>query len=305
MATLKGQNFRVLIYDSTASAYKVVGMATNATINLTGNTDDAATKDDVGGASKPEITSKSWSVSVDSLNVADTGALLTAIKAYQLFTLMWDETDTTNNQSIEEAAFARSGQAFLNDVTFTFGDRANSTKSLQFTGSGALSKITTTPSTDTVAPGNYTKGQFVRLFLGSDNTVTPAKVLAAAKNLSVHVSLSLEDATTKDTDGGDWQVQEPTGLSYDISTNALVRSADVITSSVASQDFASVEEIYEASLPVKFQVANVSGANQRTKGAVIMSGSVVITSLSVNSGNRATVTYDTTLNGYGEYTVGS
>ena len=305
MATLKGQNFRVLIYDSTASAYKVVGMATNATINLTGNTDDAATKDDVGCASKPEITSKSWSVSVDSLNVADTGALLTAIKAYQLFTLMWDETDTTDNQSIEGASFARSGQAFLNDATFTFEDRANSVKSLQLTGSGALSKITTTPTTDTVAPGNYTKGQFVRLFLGSNNTDTPSKVLAAAKNLSVHVSLSLEDATTKDTDGGDWQVQEPTGLSYDISTNALVRSADVITSAVAGQDFASVEEIYEASLPVKFQVANVSGANQRTKGAVIMSGSVMITSLSVNSGNRATVTYDTTLNGYGEYTVGS
>lgn len=305
MATLKGQNFRVLLYDSTAAAYKVVGMATNATINLTGNMDDAASKDDVGGASKPEITSKSWSVSVDSLNVADTGALLTAIKAYQLFTLMWDETDTTDNQSIEGASFARSGQAFINDATFTFEDRANSVKSLQLTGSGALSKITTTPTTDTVAPGNYTKGQFVRLFLGSNNTDTPAKVLAAAKNLSVHVSLSLEDATTKDTDGGDWQVQEPTGLSYDISTNALVRSADVITSSVEAQDFASVEEIYEASLPVKFQVANVSGANQRTKGAVIMSGSVVITSLSVNSGNRATVTYDTTLNGYGEYTVGS
>ena len=44
---LKGQNFRILTFDSTASKFKCVGMATNCTVTLTNNTDDASTKDDV------------------------------------------------------------------------------------------------------------------------------------------------------------------------------------------------------------------------------------------------------------------
>ena len=305
MATLKGQNFRILTYDTTESKFKCVGMATNCTVNLTANTDDASTKDDVGGAQKPEVTNKSWQVSVESLSVADTAAILTAIKNYQKFTLLWDEVATSDNQTPVEAGFARTGSAYLNDVTFNFNDRENASKSLQFTGVGQLAKITDTPAFEEITPSSaYTKGQFVRLFLGSDNTATPAKVIASAKSLSLHVSLSLEDATAKDTDGN-WQVQEPTGISYDISSNALVRSGDTITSSVQGQALADLMDIYEASEPVKFQIANVSGANQRTKGTVIVSGSVVITALNISAQNRQNATYDATLTGYGEYTVGA
>ena len=303
MTTLKGQNIRILTQDGTK--FKVVGKSTNCTVTLTGNSDDGSTKDDVALASKPEITSKSWSVSVESLDVTDAGALLTAIKNMTPFTLIWDETATADNQTAQAAGFARRGQAYLNDVTFTWNDRENSTKQLQFTGSGALEKVSTAPEMQLVTvDGAYTKGQFVRLFLGSDNSAVPAKILAAAKSLSLHVSMSLEDATTKDTTG-DWQVQEPTSLTWDISSNALVRSGDTITSTVLGQDFASVEDIYEASAPVKFQIANVSGANNRTKGAVICSGSVVITQLTLNAQNRQNATYSTTLSGYGMYTVGA
>jgi hypothetical protein len=116
--------------------------------------------------------------------------------------------------------------------------------------------------------------------------------------------MSLEDATTKDTTG-DWQIQEPTALNYDISTGALVRSGETITSAVAAQDLASIEDIYEAATPVKWQIANVSGANNRTKGAVIVSGSVTLTSLTLNTPNRANSDYSATLSGYGIYTVGA
>lgn len=303
MATLKGQNVRILVKNG--NNYSCVAMATSCNVTLTGNPDDASTKDDVAMAAKPEITSKSWSVQVDSLSVADAAAMLTAIKSLTPFRLLWDETSTTDNQSALAATFSRSGDAYLNDVTFTFNDRENATKSLQFTGSGPLSKSgTTTPTVTPVTANTYTKGQFVRLFLGSDNSTTPAKVIAAARQLSLHVSMSLENATTKDTTG-DWDVQEPTELSYDISTTALVRSGDTITSSVAAQDLASIEDIYEASTPVKFQIANVSGANQRTKGAIIVSGSVVITQLKLNAANRQNADYSATLNGYGTYTVGA
>ena len=301
---LKGQNFRILTFDSTASKFKCVGMATNCTVTLTNNTEDASTKDDVGMAAKPTMTSQGWSVQVDSLDVSDAAAMLTAIKSLTPFTLMWDETDTTDNQTGEQATFARKGSAYLNDATFNFNDRENATKSLQFTGSGALETISSTPSYEAVSASAYTKGQFVRLFLSSDNTAAPVKVIAAAKSLSLHVSMTLEDATTKDTPGN-WQIQEPTGLSYDISTSALVRGNDTITSAVAAQDLASIESIYEAGTPVKWQIANVSGANQRTKGSVIASGSVLLTQLTLNGPNRQNATYNAQLTGYGAYTVGA
>ena len=305
MGTLKGQNLRVLVYDSTATKYKVVGMATNATITLTGNSNDASTKDDVGLAQKPEITSKSWSVQVESLDVSDMGAMLTAIKSLTPFTLIWDEVSTTDNQTpVASTAFARKGDAYLNDVTFTLNNRENSSKQLQFTGSGALETLSETPTIATVAAGSYTKGETVRLYLGSDNTTAPAAVIAAAQQLSLHVSMQMENASTKDTDG-DWDIQEPTGLSYDISTTALVRSGETISSAVAGKSVADLISIYEASTPVKWQIANVSGDNHRTKGSVIASGSVVVTQLTLNAQNRQNATYSAQLTGWGAYTVGA
>ena len=301
MATLKGQNIRIMLLDGTK--YKVVGKSTNCTVTLTGNTDDASTKDDVALASKPEVTSKSWSVSVESLDVTDTAAILNAIKNMTPFTLQWDETATSNNQTGQAASYARRGTAYMNDVTFNWNDRENATKSLQFTGSGALAKLTSAAEqTIVTVDGAYTKGQFVRLFVGSNNTAAPSKILAACKTLSLHVSLTLEDATTKDTTGI-WQVQEPTALSWDISSNALVKSGDTITSTVQGQDFASIEDIYEAATPVKIKIANVSGANNRTSGTTILSGSVVVTQLTLNAPNRQNATFDTQLTGYGVYTV--
>ena len=305
MATLKGDNFRVLVYDSTATKYKVVGMSTNCSCSENANTDDSSTKDDVGMAAKPTVNSKSWQVQVDSLNVVDAAAMLTAIKNLTPFTIIFDETSTADNQTAQKATFARKGTAYLSDLTLNFNDRENSAKSLQFSGSGALEKITSqTITTEVIPVGSYTKGQFVRLFLGSDNTATPAAVIAAAKQLSLHVSMSLEDASTKDTEG-DWTIQEPTALNFDISTTALVRSGETITSQVGAKGLADLEDIYEAGTPVKFQIANVSGDNQRTKGSVIISGSVIVSQLQISASSKQNVTYTASLNGYGTYTVGS
>ena len=302
MATLKGQNFRICIFDSTAEKYKVIGMATGCTVTLTNNTDDASHKDVVGAAAMPTTISKSWQVSCDSLNVADAAAMLTAIKSMQPMTLMWDETSTTDNQTRSKATFARKGSAYLNDVTFNFNDRENSTKSLQFTGSGPLQAVGSSEATEVIALGSFTKGQFVRLFLSSDNTAAPAAVIGAAKTLSLHVSMTIEDATTKDTTG-EWTIQEPTGLNYDISTGALVRSGETITSAVGAKGLADLETIYEAGTPVKWKIANVGGDNNRTASSTIVSGSVLLTQLAINGPNRQNADYTAQLNGYGEYTV--
>lgn len=302
MPTLKGQNFRICVFDFTAEKYKVIGMATGCTVTLSNNTDDSSHKDIVGAAAMPTTISKSWSVSCDSLNVADAAAMLTAIKSMQLMTLMWDETATSDNQTRAKATFARKGSAYMNDVTFNFNDRENSTKSLQFQGSGPLQSVSASEATEVIAIGSYTKGQFVRLFLSSDNSAAPAAVVAAAKSLSLHVSMTLEDASTKDT-SGEWTIQEPTALSYDISTGALVHSGEVITSAVGAKSFADLETIYEAGTPVKWKIANVGGDNNRTASSTICSGSVVLQTLTVNGPNRANADYTAQLVGYGDYQV--
>lgn len=309
MATLKGQNLRILARAFDSSGWACIGMATNCTITLTNNTEDASTKDDVGLSAKPEVVSKAWSVQVDSLNVVNAAAMLTAIKGMQKVDIMWDEVGTSDNQTpvtgSGAAAYARKGQAYLSDLTLSFDDRTNSAKNLQFVGASPLEVIPSTGmSYGVLGPGSYTKGQFVRLFLGSDNTTTPAKVIGFSTQLQVHVSLQMEDATTKDTEGN-FQIQEPTGLSYDITSNALVRGGDTITSQVQAQGLGEIESIFEAGTPVKFRIANTSGANNRTIGAVIMSGSVIVSQLTINAPNRQNATYDTQLNGYGEYTVGA
>lgn len=304
MATLKGQNLRILTIGD-QGANQVIAMATSCTITLTGNTDEAQTKDDVGMASKPEVISKGWSVQVESLDVTDVGAMLTAIKSMTKFLLCWDEVSTTDNQTAEANTFSRTGEAYLADATFQFDNRTNSTKSVQFQGTSALTHDTDLPATTTITPSNtYTKGQFVRLFLGSDNTATPATVVAAALNLSLHVSLQLEDSTTKDTTG-DYVVQEPVSLSYDISTSALVRSGESVGSLVGGKGLSDLETIYENSTPVKWQIANVSGTNNRTKGSVIASGSCILSQLTINAAVKTNATFEAQLNGYGEYTVGA
>ena len=302
---LKGQNFRILLYDTTAEKFKCVGMSTGCTVTLTSNADDSSTKNDVGMAAKPTVTSKTWSVQVDSLDVSDVGAMLTAIKSLTPFTLIWDETSTSDNQSpVANTAYARKGTAFLNDVSFSFNDRENSSKSLQFTGTSALETLATTPTIEAVSASAYTKGQFVRLFLSSDNTATPAKVIASAKQMQLHVSMTLESATTKDTTG-DWDIQEPTALNYDITVGALMKGNDTITSAVDGINIADLESVYESGNPVKWLIANVSGDNQRTKGSVIVSGSMIIASLTLNGPNRANADYTANLTGYGAYNVGS
>lgn len=302
MTTLRGQNFRICIFDTTAEKYKVIGMATGCTVTLSNNVEQARTKDDVGMAQKPQVTSKSWQVSCDSLNVADAAAMLTAIKSMQPMTLMWDETSTTDNQTRAKAAFARKGQAYLSDATFQFDAGTNATKQLQFSGTGALETVAASEATQVIPLGSYTKGQNVRLMLSSDNTAAPSAVIAAARSLSIHISLTMESAKTKDTTG-DWDVQEATELSYDISTGALVRSGETITSQVAGKALADIETIYQNGTPVKWQIANVGGDNNRTVISVIVSGSLIVQQLTINGPVGQVADYTAQMQGWGEYTV--
>ena len=91
--SLKGQNLRIF------TGNHCIAMSTNCVITMNVNTESAATKDDVGMADKPSPVSKAWSVRVDSLEVTDAGALLTAIKSLTPFHIYWDETVSNGDHS--------------------------------------------------------------------------------------------------------------------------------------------------------------------------------------------------------------
>ena len=299
--TLKGQNLRVLLRHGSETKYKVVAKSTSCTINITVNTEDASHKDIVSSAAMPTATSIAWNVQVESLDVTDMAAILQAIKEGTAFDLAWSETNTTNNQTPVDTFAAMTGVAYLNDATFTFNDRENSTKQIQFTGTGGLSSYNFQEPFEIISvDNNFTKGQFVRLFITNGEQMA----IAAAKGLTFHVSVQLETSTTKDTEGM-WAVQEPVGLSYDISTNALVRSNDTITSSVLGASADNMQYLIQEGATVPFQIANVSGVNNRTKGTILVSGDALITNFELNAPNRQVASYTVQMQGYGDYTVGA
>ena len=305
MSTLKGQNLRIFM-GTTANNIKPIALATNCTINITANTQESKTKDDTSLSSKPDPVSYSWTVRTDSLNVEDIGTLLAAIKNQTLFKVAWDEVGA-DQKTAQEATFSYEGQAFINDLNFTFNDRENSQKTIQLTGNGALTKTTSTLSSslDQLHP---TKGQDVRLFLGTGIALESGEWLpiAAAKSLTLHISCALEEGSTKDTDTR-WLLYEITGITFDISTSALVRSGETITSQVIAATLSDIEDniVEGVDQEIEFKICNVSGANNRSAGATIMSGWCVISTLSINAQVGSNSTYDAQLQGYGDFTVGA
>lgn len=129
-----GQNFRVFV------AGAAVPEATNCSITLQGNMDDASTKDSTGGWNEEEMASKQWSVQVDNVDasLASLRALITRFNSDSKTTVGWDQTAGAQNREAQNADFARSGQAILNDLTIQADNRTTIQVSCQYQGSGAL-----------------------------------------------------------------------------------------------------------------------------------------------------------------------
>ena len=136
LTKIKGQNFRTFVNET------VVIEATNCQVTIQGNLEDATTKDSAPSYlfQEQSMVSKQWSVSVDSLDatIADLKTLLQRIKAADTVPVGWDQTGGSANNTAQNAAFARSGLAFLTDVSIQFNNRANISWTCQYTGTGAL-----------------------------------------------------------------------------------------------------------------------------------------------------------------------
>ena len=134
LTKVMGQNFRAFIAGS------AVPEATNCQVSVQGNVEDGSTKDSTGGWNEEQMTSKQWSVQVDNVDssLASLRALITRFNSDEKTTVGWDQTAGAQNRVAQNAAFARSGQAILNDLSIQAGNRQTIQVSCQYQGSGAL-----------------------------------------------------------------------------------------------------------------------------------------------------------------------
>ena len=122
-------------------------MATSCTFHIGTSLEDSSTKDSTGDWQEQEVVGLNWDASCDSLvTLVDNGSngelpadLLSLIINKTKVTLTFDQTAGTNNRTAQNAAIKRSGNAYVTDVQITAQNRANSTCTVQFTGTGALS----------------------------------------------------------------------------------------------------------------------------------------------------------------------
>jgi predicted secreted protein len=141
LVKLKGQNFRAFV-GGLAAAYAVVE-ETNMSVQISGNMEDETTKDTENSWTEEAMTSKQWQIQVDSLEAtaARIKAIITQFNSDSAVSVGFDQTDTTaggQNRTPSNAAFARSGQAHLIDVSISAPNRQNIQVSLTYQGTGAL-----------------------------------------------------------------------------------------------------------------------------------------------------------------------
>ena len=140
---LKGQNFRAFS-GSAANSMNAFPEETNVQVTVSGNMEDATTKDSEGGWTEEQMTSKQWSVNVDNVDASyqSLRALITQFNSDTKPFVGWDQTTTTTGEQNRTAAgseLARSGTAILNDISISAPNRGTVKTSCQFQGSGPIS----------------------------------------------------------------------------------------------------------------------------------------------------------------------
>lgn len=134
LTKIMGQHFRVFV------AGAAVPEAVNCSVTINGNMEDSTTKDTVGSYAQEQMTAKDWNVSVDNIDasLANLRALITRFNSEAKVTVGWDQTAGTQNRVAQNAPFAKSGQAILNDLSIQANNRTNIQVTCQYQGSGAL-----------------------------------------------------------------------------------------------------------------------------------------------------------------------
>ena len=134
------------------------------------------------------------------------------------------------------------------------------------------------------------KGQNLRLLLGG-------KCVAFATSCTVHVSLNLEESSSKDSTNN-FTEQTPTGISWDMSCDALY-SVDADATGVNGIN--SLDTVL-AQQKVQVQFEETTGEKNRVAvtGGAVYSGYAWVNDISINAPNRQNVSYTIQLTGDGQ-----
>jgi len=126
---------------------KCIAMSTSAQFHISAELQDSSTKDSVGDFQEQEVTGLSWDAQTDSLvTLEDNGSngelpqdILSLMINKTKVTLTFDQTAGANNRVGQDSAIKKTGYAYVSDVQITAQNRQNSTMTVQFQGTGALS----------------------------------------------------------------------------------------------------------------------------------------------------------------------
>lgn len=281
----KGQNYRIFINDH------VVAEETSCTVTRGVDTEEAANKDlaadstsgDIGGAN-PVAMYKNMQFQVEAQGEGAIRLFQTALSLMNTIGgyVAWGPTTGTNNRTPE--GFLNAVHAICNDLTINAPNRQPVTCTAQFIAVPGFSS-THTEDNPYVPSFNVLRGEFLRLFLGGTNSI----VIAQATNVSLHISLSMEDATTKDDTSTSattlgFKSQVPTQINYDISSECIYEGGlHTLTEG----------ESYPWSL------AKASGEGQATKGDMLVFGTAMLTNITANAPVNQSITYSGTFTGVG------
>lgn len=285
----KGQNYRIFINGG------VVAEETSCSVTRGVDTESAANKDlasdstagDIGGAT-PVAMYKNMQFQVEAQGEGAIALFLTALALMNADggSVGWAPTNGTNNRTPQGSV--RYVKAICNDLTINAPNRQPVTCSAQFTAIPGTPSTTTASSQGSLSANGYTvlRGEFLRLFIGR----SVKTVIAQATNCSLHLSLSLEDATTKDetsTSGSttlNFKSQAPTQINYDISSECIYEGG--------------LHNLTEGTT-YTWSLAKAIGVNQSSMGDKLVSGMAMLTNLTANAPVNQSITYSGTFTGVG------
>lgn len=145
------------------------------------------------------------------------------------------------------------------------------------------------------------KGQHLRLLIMEGEPAT-GKVVALSTDLTLHLSATTENSTTKDTTDtdGNYNEYDVTQRSGDIQFGALVG----VGTDTGGKSFADFLDAVDDSL-ITWKIMFVSGTNNRTEGKTLCSGQGKLVNVNATGQNRQKATYTGGINIYGPVAVGT
>lgn len=148
MATIKGQNLRILVGEDTTSL-KCVAAATSGVIHMALELQEDTTKDTDDGWIVNTPVGISWDATVDAMVMIDAtdtgGRQADSLVVGQVYTVRFSQTAGESGQHNRDAvsnALQYTGTAILTDLNITAQTQDIATYSAKFTGTGDLEPYT-------------------------------------------------------------------------------------------------------------------------------------------------------------------